>query len=93
MGKSVRYKLNKPARRKAVKRKNVSKKEDKKKDVKLFKYLRLLVLFVVLCGFGYWLFVAYTTVKNVRIHDVVDEQNEVVDFAQESQIKKTIIQA
>ncbi len=85
MGKSVQYKLNKT-------KKNTPKSRGKKTKVSFpfLKYLKILILFVLIFILGYWFYIAYRTVAEVKVQDVVGD-SEVVTFSAESKVQKTLI--
>ncbi len=89
MSKSVRYKLNK-SKGKRNKRKKVGK---SKKVVKVpfKKFLKLLFLLAIVCILGFWFFVAYRTVTEIKVKDVVESDSEIVKFAEDGKVRKTLL--
>jgi hypothetical protein len=90
MSKSVRYKLHKTSGGKKKKR-NVGKKVKKGKNFLFSKPLKILFFIVGLSILGYWFFVAYTTVRDIKIMDVIGDESEVVEFADSQRIRRTLI--
>ncbi len=96
MGKSVRYKLNKVyvGRKKSrvVNRKKKSTKNVKKKSNVFFpKFLKIFSLLILFSLIGYWFFIAYTTIRDIKVTDVIGDESEIVDFVDIGRIKRTLI--
>ncbi len=85
MGKTVRYKLNRCSSR--LKRKRG--KKTKGKGFR-FKPLKSLLIIFLIFALGYWAFIAYTTVRDIKVVDVIGE-SEVVEFAQKDVVRKSLI--
>lgn len=89
MSKSVRYKLNK-SKGKRSRRRKVGKSK-KVFRVSFKKLLKLLVLLTLVCILGFWFFVAYRTVTEIKVRDVVGFDSEIVNFAQHGNVRKTLL--
>ncbi len=90
MAKSVRYKLNRNICRKNKKRRVKNRGVSKVKKVRNLKPLKIFLSIIAFVILGYWFFVAYTTVREVKIVDVVGE-NEIVEFADAGQIRRMLL--
>ena len=92
MGKSVRYKLNrsttKPRRGKGGRQGKLKK---KRFSFSLGKPIKIIFSILLISLLIYWLFVAYTTVRDIKVTDVVPEESEIVEFADQSRIRRTLV--
>lgn len=89
MAKSVRYKLNKSSG--SRKRRRVKGKLGLEfKKIRNLKPLKIIFLILVFSLLGYWFFIAYTTVRDIRVTDVVGE-SEIIEFADSEGIYRTLI--
>lgn len=92
MPKSVRYKLKKPGRPKKRRTGNRAKvRLMGKKNKFLSKSVRIFFFMLLVSIFSYWIFVAYTTVRDIKITDVVGKDSEILEFASSSRIRRTLI--
>lgn len=89
MAKSVRYKLNRSSGGRK-KRRVKGKSKTKFKKIYNLKPLKILFLIVAFSLLGYWFFIAYTTVRDIRVTDVVGE-SEIMEFADSEGIHRTLI--
>lgn len=90
MSKTVRYKLNKGGGKRNKRRKFDG--GSKKKSVAFLpKLCKICISFLFVCLIGYWFFVAYTTVRDIKIIDVVGQESDVVEFADMGKVRRTLI--
>jgi hypothetical protein len=97
MPKSFRYKIGKvcentlnTSKGRVVDRRRIGEKP-KIDKVKFKKCLKIIVSVVLLLFLLNWLYSAYATFSTIRITDVVEGYDEVIDFAQKDEVRKTII--
>jgi len=90
MSKSVRYKLHKTLGGKKKKR-SEGKNVKKRKNFLSSKPLKILFFIVGFSILGYWFFIAYTTVRDIKIVDVVGDDSEIVEFANSQGVHRTLI--
>lgn len=90
MGKSVRYKLHKSSGKKRKRRKVVNKGRGRKKNFSLSKPLKFFLMFLAISILGYWFFVAYSTIRDIKIDDIVGE-SEILDLVEPQKVRRTLV--
>lgn len=90
MGKTVRYKLNKCSSSSRKKKGKRGSKGKKLPRLFCFKHLKTVLLLLLILALGYWIYIAYTTVRDIKIVDVIGE-SEVVEFSQEEVVRKSLV--
>ncbi len=92
MSKSVRYKLHKSKKNpRRIIRKDKGRSSGKKKSLNISRIFKIFFFLVLLFLLIYWFCVAYRTVQDIRVQDIIGADNNLVSFGGEGKVKKTLI--